>query len=194
MAITLRVVQSRLEAAADEPARAATARLVPTAQRAYGVRVPILNALIKECRPGGFELVEALWKAGAFEERLLAAKLLGALARQDPPRAVAFLTAASKDLSDWAVCDTLGTQGVRTIARRERDAIFALAKRLAHATNPWSRRFAIVLLLNFARVPQERVEIRRILAPLRADREPYVRKALLGIDKDLRASGQRRPG
>ena len=185
MPITRRIVQSRLKAASDKHALAATARLVPTAHRAYGVRVPVLNALIKECRPGGFALVEALWKAGAFEERLLAAKLLGALARQDPPRAIAFITGASPDLPDWGVCDTLGTQGVRKIARAERHAIFALAQRSACASNPWTRRFAIVLLLNYAGVPEERGEIQRILAALRTDREPYVRKALVWIDKTL---------
>lgn len=151
--------------------------------------MPVLNALLKSCRPGGFELVEALWSAGAFEERLLATKLLGAVARQDPVRALRFVTAVSRDLSDWAICDTLATQGIRPIALGQRNAIFALAECLAGSKHLWERRLAVVLLLNFAAIPTERLAIRRILAPIRSEKEPYVQKALAWIDKDLRKQG-----
>lgn len=184
--MTLTSVQAQLRAAANPDAKAATAKFVPTSQFVYGVRVPVLNALVKSCRPGGFDLVEALWRSGAFEERLLAAKLLGAVARQDPVRALDFVCTASKDLSDWAVCDTLGTQGVRPIAVAQRKTILAMAERLTRSRHMWARRLAIVLLLNFAAVPTERAAIRGILAPLRLDKEPYIQKALAWIDKDLR--------
>jgi 3-methyladenine DNA glycosylase AlkD len=185
MPVTLASVQAALQAAADAEARAATAKFVPTSQLVYGVCVPVLNALVKTCRPGGFELVEALWRSGAFEERLLAAKLLGAVARQDPVRALNFVSTASKDVSDWAVCDTLGTQGIRPIALAHRDAIVRMAERLTRSGRLWERRLGIVLLLNFAGVPKERTAIRRLLAPLRSDKEPYIQKALKWIDKDL---------
>lgn len=145
--------------------------------------MPVLNALVRACRPGGFELAEALWRSGAFEERLLAAKLIGAIARQDPARALGFISAVSKDLADWAVCDTLGTQGIRPIAHAQRDAIFALSERLTRSRHVWERRLGIVLLLNFAAIPTERATIRRMLKPLRSDKEPYVRKALTWIDR-----------
>lgn len=185
MGVTLTLVQAKLRAASDMDARAATARFVPTSQFVYGVRVPILNALVKACRPGGFDLAEALWRAGAFEERLLAAKLLGSVARQDPVRALEFVSTISKDLCDWAVCDTLGTQGVRPIALAQRNGIFAMSGRLTRSRRLWERRLGIVLLLNFAGIPKERAAIRRLLAPLRSDKEPYVKKALTWIDKDL---------
>jgi 3-methyladenine DNA glycosylase AlkD len=185
MGVTLTSVQAHLRAAANAEAKAATAKFVPTSQFVYGVRVPVLNALVKSCRPGGFELVEALWRSGAFEERLLAAKLLGAIARQDPVRALAFVNTASKDLSDWVVCDTLGTQGVRPIALAQRKTIVAMAERLTRSRHLWGRRLAIVLLLDVAADPTERAAVRRILAPLRSDREPYIRKALTWIYKDL---------
>jgi hypothetical protein len=112
------------------------------------------------------ELVEALWRSGAFEERLLAAKLLGAVARQDSVRALEFVNTASEDLSDWAVCDTLGTQGARTIALAQRKTIVAMAGRLTRSRHVWARRLAIVLLLDVAADPMERATVRRILAPL----------------------------
>lgn len=185
MSTTLTSVQAQLRHAANEKARAATAKFVPTSQVVYGVRVPVLNALVKSCRAGGFDLVEALWRSGAFEERLLAAKLLGAIARQDPARALRFVSVASKDISDWAVCDTLGTQGIRPIAAAHRDAVFALAQRLTQSCRLWERRLGIVLLLNFATAPRERAAILKILAPLRSDTEPYIKKALAWIEKDL---------
>jgi 3-methyladenine DNA glycosylase AlkD len=185
MSPSLVSVQAALRAAANEAALQATRKFAPTAQFVYGVRVPVLNALVKTCRAGGFELVEALWSSGAFEERLLAAKLLGAVARQDPKRTLRFISTASKDLSDWAICDTLGTQGIRPIALARRDAMFALAERLTLSRRLWERRLGIVLLLNFAAIPAERAAIRRIIAPLRSDKEPYVQKALTWLDKDL---------
>ena len=130
--------------------------------------------------------MEALWRSGAFEERLLAAKLLGTVAKKDPVRALGFVRMASKDLSDWAVCDTLGTQGIRPIALAQRNGIFALAEQLTQSRHLWKRRLGIVLLLNFAAHPTERGAIRRVLAPLRSDKEPYIKKALTWIDKDLR--------
>lgn len=183
--VTLAAVQAELRANATAAARAATAKFVPSSQFVYGVRMPVVNALVKSCRSGGFALVEALWRSGAFEERLLATKLLGAIARQDPSRALAFVSAASKDLSDWAVCDTLGTQGIRPIAVAHRDAVFALAERLTRSRRLWQRRLGIVLLLHFAGDPAEHSAIRKILAPLRSDGEPYVRKALDWIRRDM---------
>jgi len=186
MTVSLASVQARLRAAASPEAKAATARFVPTSQAVYGVRVPVLNALVKSCRAGGFELVEDLWRSGAFEERLLAAKLLGVVARQDPARAVAFISAASKNVSDWAVCDTLGTQGIRSIALGHRDVLFALAERFTQSDRLWERRLGIVLLLNFAADPRERSAIRKLLAPLQSDGRPYVQKALAWIERDMR--------
>jgi 3-methyladenine DNA glycosylase AlkD len=96
-----------------------------------------------------------------------------------------FVSTASKDLSDWAVCDTLGTQGIRSIAAAQRDAMFILAERLTRSRRPCERRLGIVLLLNFASISKERAAIRKVPAPLRSDKESYGRKALTWIDKDL---------
>jgi 3-methyladenine DNA glycosylase AlkD len=182
---TLMSIQAALRAASRDRVRAATQKFAPTAQRVYGVRVPDLNALVTACRPGGFALAEALWNSGAFEERLLAAKLLGAVCRSDPARALRFVAAVSTELSDWAVCDTLGTQGVRAIAQTQREAVFALAEQLIRSKTMWSRRLGIVLLLNFATDRRAHGPIRRLIAPLEKDPEPYIRKAMTWIEKDL---------
>lgn len=42
----------------------------------------------------------------------------------DPRRALEFIASAARDLSDWAVCDTLGTQGVRKLLKVHGDDLF----------------------------------------------------------------------
>ncbi|HLE61814.1 MAG TPA: DNA alkylation repair protein, partial [Pyrinomonadaceae bacterium] len=64
-------IKQTLVAKSDAKAKAAFQKFIPTSQNVYGVRVPLLNQLAKEHREGGFDLAEALWTAGAFEERLL---------------------------------------------------------------------------------------------------------------------------
>ena len=182
---TLRTVRTELRKAADPRVAASTAKYVPTARRVYGVRLPILNALAKDCRSGGFALVEELWRAGAYEERLLATKLLGAVAQRDPIRALTFLRNAARDIGDWVICDTIATQGMRPVARTHGPELFGLAESLTASKSVWQRRLGIVLLTNFAKRPDSRAAIRKVLAPLRNDPEPYVRKALMWIDKDL---------
>jgi len=45
-------------------------KVCPYVQLVYGVRLPLLNLIVKEHREGGFDLAEALWNSGAFEEKL----------------------------------------------------------------------------------------------------------------------------
>ena len=81
-------IKQALTAQSDEKAKSAVRKFIPTSQHVYGVRLPLLNQIVKEHRAGGFELSEALWKSGAFEEKLLAAKLLGSSCKKDPDRAL----------------------------------------------------------------------------------------------------------
>jgi hypothetical protein len=48
-------------------------------------------------------------------------------------RALEFVNTASEDLSDLAICDMLGTQGVRPIALAQRKTIVAKAGRLTRS-------------------------------------------------------------
>ena len=69
---------------------AATAKFIPTAS---GLRVPVpaLIWLAEEYRAGGMHLVDASWASGAFEERLLALKLLECVAHRDARGALEFV-------------------------------------------------------------------------------------------------------
>jgi hypothetical protein len=58
--------------------------LYPSREKIYGVRMPFINELASQFKTGGFDLVEELWKAGALEEKILAVKILGKIAKKDP--------------------------------------------------------------------------------------------------------------
>jgi 3-methyladenine DNA glycosylase AlkD len=130
-------------------------------------------------------LAIALWQSGAYEEQLLAAKILAHVARHDPARTLALIHEFSATISDWAVCDTLGMQSVKTIAPRHQPELLDCASRLAKSPMMWQRRLAIVLLTHLAKDPSQGEAILKILNPLRQEREHYIKKALIWIDRDL---------
>lgn len=188
MDISQRVSSIKLALAAksDEKAKGAVRKFIPTSQHVYGVRLPLLNQIAKEHREGGFELAEALWKSGAFEEKLLAAKLLGSSCKKDPDRALTLAKEFAAQISDWAVCDTLGMQGVKGIAVEKHIELFAWSNKLVKSKNLWERRLGLVLLTHFVKDRNSRTQIEETLARLRGDKEHYVKKAVEWLQKDLR--------
>lgn len=170
----------------DPDAKAATHKFAPTSQNVYGVRVPLLNQLAKEHRDGGFELVEVLWKAGSFEERLLATKILGSSCKNDPDRAVSLAKKFASEITDWAVCDTLATQGLRGIAALKQRELFAWSKKLVRSKNLWERRLSLVVLTNFVKDKDARPQINETIAQLSGDKEYYVKKAVQWLQRDLK--------
>jgi len=183
---TVSSIKQALAARSDEKAKGAVRKFIPTSQHVYGVRLPLLNQIVKEHRAGGFELAEALWKSGAFEEKLLAAKLLGSSCKKDPDRALILAKEFAAQISDWAVCDTLGMQGVKGIALEKQIELFAWSNKLVKSKNLWERRLSLVLLTHFVKDRNSRTQIEETLARLRSDKEHYVKKAVEWLQKDLR--------
>ena len=114
----------------------ATSKFIPTANKYYGVRVPLLNELARRYSYVGFELVKKLWESGILEEQLLAAKILGRICKRDPEKTLKLLKKFAKNIGNWAVCDTLATQGIRKIAQLKKEEIFELSKSLIKSRNP----------------------------------------------------------
>jgi 3-methyladenine DNA glycosylase AlkD len=179
-------IKQALAAQSDEKAKAAVRKFVPTSQHVYGVRLPLLNQIAKEHRAGGFELAEALWTSGAFEEKLLAAKLLGSSCKNDPDRALTLAKKFAPLISDWAVCDTLGMQGVKGIALEKQIELFAWSNKLVKSKNLWERRLGLVLLTHFVKERSSRTQIEETLAKLGGDKEHYIKKAVQWLQRDLR--------
>ena len=163
----------------------ATHIFVPTVNKYYGVKASLLNELAKKYSYVGFELVEKLWESGIFEEQLLAAKILGRICSQHPEKTLKLLKKFVKSINNWAVCDTLATQGIRKIAQLKKVEIFKLSKTFIKSRNPWQRRFALVLLVNFAKEDGDRQRIIEILKQVENDKDYYVRKAILWVRRCL---------
>ena len=186
MEAELTAIKETLRAKSNEKAKTAFQKFVPTSQRVYGVRVPALNELAREYRNGSFELAEALWNSGAFEERLLAAKILGRVCKKDPERMLRLVNKFAGDISDWAVCDTLGMQSLKDIALLKQTEIFCLSTRFVKSKSAWKRRLAVVLLTHFVKEKQSRARIVEILKQVRDDKEHYVKKAVEWLERDLK--------
>lgn len=161
-------------------------RFVPSGDKILGVRVPKLNEIIKEIKEPDFKLAEELWKSGILEEKIMAAKILGKICEKNPKKTLRLAEKFSKDISDWAVCDTLGTQGIKKIAQTEQKNIFKLSRKLVLSKNIWQRRFGLVLLVNFAKDKNLKKDIQKIIKRIENDKEYYVKKAVIWLKKEIK--------
>jgi 3-methyladenine DNA glycosylase AlkD len=179
-------IQKVLKTKATAEGRAATAKFVPGDTKAYGVRNPVLNELAKEYKGAGFGLVTDLWKGDHIEEKLLAAKLLGKMAKKDPERTLKLILKFSKDVTDWAVCDTLAMQATKPINKSHAAEIFEISNALISSSNPWQRRLAIVLSEWYTRDKKYHPAIGKLLDEVRDDEEYYVKKAVVWIRRNFK--------
>ena len=177
-------IRKILKSKADEKFRRSIKKFVPTIKKSYGVRLSVLNELVNRFQ-GDFSIVEALWKAGIYEEQILAAKILGKICKNDPKKSLNLIKKLTEEISDWAVCDTLATQGVRKIAKIQQKELFELAKKLVASKNLWKRRFAIVLLINFKKEVKLKSQIKEILRTVKNEKEYYVKKAITWLEKEI---------
>ena len=146
MSAQLKQIQKVLEENANPNALASQQKFVPGSTKMYGVYTPVLNELAKQFKEGGFELVQELWRSGSWEERVLAGKLLGRIAKNDPVKALQAIENFSAEIMDWAVCDTLGMQALKLIVKTHQKEIFALARKYNSSTDFWQRRLSLVLI------------------------------------------------
>lgn len=180
-------IQKTLRENATPEALAAQKKFVPgvEAQKVYGVRVPVLNDLAKQYKAQGFELAEALWKSGAVEEKMLAAKLLRFVAKKDPKRSIRLVETFSGSIRDWAVCDTLGMQSLKPIFPKHVEEVFTLANKLNSSKNLWQRRLSLVLVEWYTWDKELHPRIEMLIQPLETDKEYYVKKAIVWIRKNF---------
>lgn len=181
----LKQIQAILLTEANAAAKAAHEKFVPGSEKVYGVRNPVLNELASTFKEGGFDLAEELWKAGTLEEKLLAVKMLGKIAKRDPDRSLKLVQLFAKNIGNWAVCDAIGMQGLKPILKTHEKNIFALAKKYNLSKDPWQRRLSLVLVEWYTRVPRLRPEIIKLAGTLENDNEYYVKKAVVWIKRNL---------
>lgn len=186
MSALLKQIQHELKEQSTAEAKAAALKFVPNAEKVYGIRTPVLNIMATKYREGGFDLVKELWKSGAFEEKLLAGKLLNVICKKDPMVALKLVTGFTKDISDWAVCDCVGMQSLKPVAKKIQHEIFDLSAKLIKSKNRWERRLSLVIIEVFTKDSSLHPEIMKRVRLLESDEEYYVRKAVDWIKRNLK--------
>ena len=186
MSALLKQVQKELKDSSTPEAKAAALKFVPNAEKVYGIRTPVLNEMAKKYKEGGFDLVKELWSSGAFEEKLLAAKLLNVICKKDPLLSLKLVTGFTKDISDWAVCDAVGMQSLKPVAEKIQKEIFALSAKLIRSKNLWERRLSLVIIEVFTKDKLLQPEIMKSVKTLENDEEYYVRKAVVWIKRNFK--------
>jgi len=181
----LKQIQKELNDYSTPEAKAAAMKFVPGAIKVYGIRTPLINELAKKYKQGGFELVKTLWMSGAFEEQLLAAKMLRLVCKKNPEQSLILVERFSKNINDWAVCDTLGMQSLKPVAKKMQNEIFDLSARLIRSDNTWQRRLSLVLLEVFTKDKNLHTEIKKRVKMLEKDEEYYVIKAIVWINRNI---------
>ena len=178
-------ILKELKAHSIPEAKAAAMKFVPNAEKIYGIRTPVLNVLAKKYKEGGFDLAKELWSSGAFEEKLLAAKLLNVICKKDPLLSLKLVAGFSKDISDWAVCDAVGMQSLKPVANKIQKEIFDLSAKLIKSKNLWERRLSLVIIEVFTKDKSLHPEIMKRVKMLENDEEYYVKKAVVWIKRNF---------
>src|SRR5262249_39112035 len=139
----------------------------------------------KQFKDGGFELVDELWKAGALEEKILALKMLGRIAKKDPERSLKLIQSFAKNIGNWAVCDAMCMQALKPILKTRAEDIFKQARKYNKSPDPWQRRLSLVLVEWYTRDRSYHAEIRKLVKNLENDKEYYVKKAIVWINQNF---------
>jgi 3-methyladenine DNA glycosylase AlkD len=160
--------------------------MVPGKQKIYGVKTPVLNELAKKYKEGGFNLAEELWNSGALEEQIIAIKIIEQVGKNDPLRVLTLFMKFSKQIDNWAVCDGLGMQFLRGIVKTHQGKIFDLAAKLNYSKDPWRRRLSLVMVEWYTRKGETHKEIKALVRNLENDKEYYVKKAVVWINRNFK--------
>ncbi len=182
----LKKIQAELKSNSSESHKTAIQKFVPGSQKIYGVKNPVLNDLAKNYKSLGWELVNLVWKSGAYEERLLAAKLVREISKKEAAEKLKWVKSISKDISDWATCDTVGMQSLKNSNKILREEIFRLSKKLIQSKNLWERRLALVLVEDFTKDHSAHNQIQSLLNIVKKDDEYYVKKAVEWITRNMK--------
>lgn len=140
------VAREGLSGLADDANRIELARVAPGSASAFGVRSPLLAALVRQLRASLAEssAASALWLAQRLieeEEReliLLAQEALRRALVEDPERAWQLIRRLGRTASDWIAVDSLAELVARGIILEP--FRWAEVEQLVYSDHPWERR------------------------------------------------------
>jgi 3-methyladenine DNA glycosylase AlkD len=186
MSTQLIAIQKTLAAKADKKDAGFFGKMVPGQQKIYGVKTPELNLIARQYKSYSFGLAEELWESGALEEKIIAIKIIEKTGKEDPERLLKLFKKFSKTIDNWAVCDGLGMQFLRSIVKSHAVQIFAIAEKFSRSKNPWQRRLSLVMVEWYTRKNEHHGEIKQLVKTLENDNEYYVKKAITWINRNLK--------
>ncbi len=167
----------------DEDAKSKWNKTIKVHENAIGVGLSAINPEIKEwSKKADFKDIEKLWNTEVVEARIIAAKLLGVIGRKDPDRTFELINKFRNTLEDWATTDTLATQGVRGIIKLKKKEIIGLALESLKEKNLFTRRFGVVIFINF---PEEE-EAKKIIKQFKNSKEYYIKKAVEWLERKIK--------
>jgi len=181
-------LRARLPALVDRAYLAQITRLVPGA-KLLGVRVPALRSLARELDrdhalddAAAIALLHRLAKKRVREELLVGVFLIAQRKKRIASVTWKDLDAWVDAIDNWEVCDQLA-MGIAKYRLDEGDAAIARLVTWAKSPNLWRRRFAVATV---ATAGLSKRDVERVLAPVAADREPMVKKAVAWALRELR--------
>jgi 3-methyladenine DNA glycosylase AlkD len=178
-------IQASLVSAAVEKDKNFFTKIVPGKQKVYGVKTPLLNELAKKYKEYSFDLAELLWSSASLEERIIAIKIMEKKGKSDPNRLLKLFKRFAGTTDNWAVCDGLGMQFLRSIIKTHIIEIFEIAQKFNSDKNFWKRRLSLVMVEWYTRNTQYHTEIKKLVKNLENDDEYYVKKAVVWINKNF---------
>lgn len=110
---------------------------------------------------------------------------MGKEGKNDPAKLFHLFNKFSPGIDNWAVCDGLGMQFLRSVVKTHQEEIFVLAETLNKSQNFWERRRSLVMVEWYTRISELHSRIERLVKNLELDKEYYVKKALIWIRKNF---------
>ena len=180
-------LEELLESHVDLEATENYRRIIPKTGKFHGVPIPVLRVIAAEV--GKFiqkesimasALLRAIWSEGSFEARQIVGKSLEKFGPENPRTCLDFVSSVLPDLDNWAVCDNLAMFGVEPIMCSNPELVLPLSVKWVESENKWIRRFGVVTLRGFRRIPYQK-KFFEILNLVMKDEESDVRKAVSWI-------------
>ncbi len=110
---------------------------------------------------------------------------MNVICKKNPELSLKLVAAFSKDISNWAECDTIGMQALKPVAKKIQKETFDLSAKLMKSKNLWERRLSLVIIEVYTKDKTLQPEIMKRAGALENDQEYYVKKAVDWIKRNF---------
>ena len=180
-----------LKSNADEKAFANYRRIIPEMGKTFGTPLPVLRIIAAEIGKYGnknpqqvLSILTTLWKSGSFEERQIVGKVMEKLGKKYPKECLELIPNFLPCIDNWANCDNLACFGMEPIIISKTQEVLSLCEKWVKDENKWIRRFAVVTLRAFKKIPAT-PKVFEILDTVMEDDESDVKKAVSWILREI---------